>query len=385
MESISGLAQEATTGPVAFRLRTEDAVGSLSSTGEASPLAPAPPDSAPEAPALPPEPAPADPHPVFEQRPRSGARRGIATAVLAVACIAAAALTLHLLLASQDDFPAVIQPGQLISLNFPRAGSLTALAVNPGDHVTAGQVLARLNASSDAAAVSSAQAAVGTDKQELAAARAQAAAAAARAKAGGQPGSAPVDVGLASARLTQDNALLAQAQLALGQDTIRSPIAGIVVSVGGAVGDLVGPDGVQSSGGAAPITTQSSHFSLFPQSPSSPTGVRPTTNALVEVAGGPVQAEAQIPESAIAGLRPGRRAIVSVPALGTRYGAQLLRVVPNPVQVDSTVSYEALFALSGATSSLLPGMSADLALRPVPKTPPPASGHPRAGASHSAR
>jgi len=171
-------------------------------------------------------------------------------------------------------------------------------------------------------------------------------------------------VGQARARLAADQAWLAQTQSLLDQATIRSPVNGLVVNVIGAVGDLVGPAGVQAAGGAHPtMPLQRPTFSLFPQvSQGAAAGSRDVTPPLIQLAAGPTNVETQVPESAVRELRPGRRATVNVPALGARFGARLLRVVPVPVQADSGVSYNVLFTLLRPSPRVLPGMSADVTL-----------------------
>ena len=70
--------------------------------------------------------------------------------------------------------------------------------------------------------------------------------------------------------------------------------------------------------------------------------------------------DAQVPESAVGQMSPGRQATVTVPALGASFAARLLRVVPDPVQANGNVSYEVLFVLQHPSPHVLPGMSADV-------------------------
>jgi len=64
-------------------------------------------------------------------------------ALVAVAALTAAAITLHnLYFGPASTFAGAIEPARQIDLNFTQAGVLASVAVHPGDHVKAGQVLA---------------------------------------------------------------------------------------------------------------------------------------------------------------------------------------------------------------------------------------------------
>ena len=320
----------------------------------AAPSTPAEPNaSTPPAPPTAPSPP--------SHRPPRGRQIALAT-VLAIACVAAAVLSVRaFVLASTNRFAGVIQPAQSVSLNFAEIGHLSVLNVSPGDHVKAGQVLARLDplgAHAAALAASAAQAATAADQEALTAEHQNATAPAAVKQA---------RVGRTMAQLVADRAQLAQIRVALGEAAIRSPVNGMVTNVSGAVGDLVGPVGVQGASGGSqppqPAQTQAPSVSLFSQTPQrSATASRDTAAPLIQLAAGPMQAEAQLPESAVKQLRPGRGATVTVPALGTRSSARLLRVLPDPVQIDGNVSYGVLFSLRRTSAQVLPGMSADVTL-----------------------
>jgi multidrug efflux pump subunit AcrA (membrane-fusion protein) len=289
---------------------------------------------------------------------RHRGRQMTLTVLLALACAAGAVLSVRaFVLTSTNRFPAVIQPTQALSLDFPELGHLSSLSVRPGDHVRVGEILARLDpvgAHAEVLAATAAVAAVAADRETLTATRQDVTAQAAVEQA---------SVARAKARLAADQARLAQAQLALEQATIRSPVNGLVMNVSGEVGDLVGPVGVQMAGSAQPIVAQTPAFSPFPQaSQRSATATRGATTPLIQLAAGPIRVEAQVSESAVGGLRPGRRATVTVPALGASLGARLLRVVPDPVQTAGGVSYGVLFNLLRPSPQVLPGMSADVTL-----------------------
>lgn len=284
------------------------------------------------------------------------------TTLLALVCAAAAVVSIRAFVAaSANEFPGVIQPAQAISLDFSQIGYLADLRAFPGDHVRAGEVLGHLNLVGSHAlhlAAQAATAAVAAAQQDLAVAE--------------QTVTEPPVVRLAAIRrataaAAADQARVAQANAILEQATMRSPVNGLVVNVNGTTGDLVGPDGVQIDG-----TGQPSQPAQLAQTPSvspfssaarhSTTADRSLAGPLIQLAAGPTEMAAQVPESAVNGMRTGRRATVTVPALGASFSARLLRVVPDPVQVNGDVSYEVLFMLQRPSTRVLPGMSADVSL-----------------------
>jgi hypothetical protein len=141
-------------------------------------------------------------------------------------------------------------------------------------------------------------------------------------------------------------------------------VSGLVVNVSGAAGDLVGPEGVQIDGTAQPSQlAQTPGISLFsPASQHSTAASRSTTTPLIQLAAGPTEMDAQVPESAVANMRPGRPATVTVPALGASFSSRLLSVVPDPLQTNGEVSYEVVFVVQRPSPQVLPGMSADVTL-----------------------
>ena len=280
-------------------------------------------------------------------------------ALLALTCTVAAVVSIRVFVAaSTNRFPGAIEPAQTVSLDFSEMGYLSSLRVYPGDYIRRGEILARLNvvgANAVDMAAQAASAAVVADQQDVAVAQQQVTT---------TPAVKLAAVRRAQAQLASDEARLAQARAVLDQATIRSPVDGMVMQVNGAVGDLVGADGVQiASTGQPSQLAQTSDLSLSPQSSLHSAGPnRDNTGPLIELATGGTEMSAQVPESGVKELRPGRHATVTVPALGASFGARLLRVVPNPIQANGDVSYEALFVLLRPSSEVLPGMSADVTL-----------------------
>lgn len=322
--------------------------GAAQAVESLSPVAPAPDRSQP-------------PPPASRPHPSRGRRLQLTVSVLlALIAIAAAVLSIRAFVgASANQYPGVIQPTQAISLNFSQVGYLSSLTAQPGDHVRAGQVLARLGvigARAIGLTAQAAAAAVVADKQDLTVAE-QA--------VNSLPAVKLAGVRRAKAHLAADEARLAQAQLALDQSTITAPASGLILSVNGAVGDLVGPNGLQIDGSSQPsqLAQQIPTVSPFSQAPQHSTTANHVSNGpLIQLAAGSPEMAAQVPESAMKDMRPGRQATVDVPALGSSFGARLVRVVPAPVQQNGQVYYQVLFALQRPSGQVLPGMSADVTL-----------------------
>ncbi len=297
--------------------------------------------------------------PPTPRRPRRRRVQVTSTVVLALVCAGAAVVSIRAFVAaSPEGFPGVLQPAQAISLNFSELGYLSSLRAHPGDRVRAGEILARLNpvgAHALALEAQAATAAVAADQQDLVVAE-QAVI--------GPPAVRLAGVRRAKAQLAADQARVAQPRAILDQAAIRSPVNGLVVNVSGAMGELVGPNGVQIDGTDQPQpVTQAPSLSLFsPASRQTVVANRNTTSPLIQVAAGPTEMQAQVPESAVGGMRYGRAATVTVPALRASFRARLLRVVPDPAQTSGDVSYEVVFVLQHPSPQALPGMSANVTL-----------------------
>lgn len=103
-----------------------------------------------------------------ERKPVHLTRRQVALAlVVAVVGAGVAAYTIQEVRSSARTFPAIITSAQSADLNFPLTGKVTDILVRPGDHVEAGQVLARQdtevlqsNVAADTAIIQADQAAI---------------------------------------------------------------------------------------------------------------------------------------------------------------------------------------------------------------------------------
>jgi macrolide-specific efflux system membrane fusion protein len=135
-----------------------------------------------------------------------------------------------------------VQPAQRADLEFAVSGEVTAVLVDEGDTVTAGQALARVDDALLAAQVDAADSALD----------------AAQARHDDDTAAGATDTQLAAddAAVVSARSRLTSAQASLGHATLRATIAGTVVAVGLAVGDQVsGGDGSAPDDDTAPDAT----------------------------------------------------------------------------------------------------------------------------------
>ncbi len=232
------------------------------------------------------------------------------------------------------------------TLGFSSTGTVTELNVNPGDNVTPGQVLAKIDDSaaqdavdSAAQAVDSAQTAVDNAEAELAAtpsACPSAPAAGGRGPASAKPcatspaqrGSTGTDA-LLSAQQRLNNAELALTQAEAKRDgtVITAPIAGKVLSVSGSIG---------APGGA---------------------------NFLVLAGTSDVVVRAEFTEAEIAHLALKQTAKITLPdQAGTSYTGSVIQIDPAGTISARLVRYGALISFDKIPTDLLYGQSADVAV-----------------------
>ncbi len=112
----------------------------------------------------------AKPGPLAERPPdrRVGYRRRVAwAAILAVVGVIAGLYTLHAVNSAATSFPAVVTTSKVYDLNFAGTGKVTALLVDVGQKVSAGQVLARQDTTALAAQLAAVEGVVHADQQAV--------------------------------------------------------------------------------------------------------------------------------------------------------------------------------------------------------------------------
>ncbi|HEV7711827.1 MAG TPA: efflux RND transporter periplasmic adaptor subunit [Asanoa sp.] len=266
-----------------------------------------------------------------------------------------------------------VTPAQSYALGFATAGTVTALAVHPGDPVTKGQVLARIDDTDAKQKVDTAQAAADRAADALDAAKkpatddcatrgrtvesalrsaaptsspsasptptrtatphttptvtrpARPTTAPPSARGGGCTASGDDPVLRAQRQVSSANLALDQARDALAGTTIKAPVAGTVLSVAGAVGAEV------SSGG--------------------------TFVTLADPAG--MQVRASVPEADAGRLAVGQAATVTLPDRpGTPLDATVVQVDPVGTSDGTLVVFGARLAFAKAPTDLLVGQTA---------------------------
>jgi RND family efflux transporter MFP subunit len=132
-----------------------------------------------------------------------------------------------------------IEPAQKSDLTFTVSGTVTGVAATVGKKVAKGAVLATIDSTTLQTAVTTATASVTAAQQQLASVA----------------GSSTTQVAAAQAQLAAANTSLAQANDDLAAASLTAPFAGVVASVGMAVGDTVGSSGSNPNAASSSSTT----------------------------------------------------------------------------------------------------------------------------------
>lgn len=134
-----------------------------------------------------------------------------------------------------------VQPVSTRELAFSRAGTLISVNVKPGDSVTAGQVLAVIDAADAQQAVNEAEDALASAKQSLADAKAATASPQpTRGPGGSNPQSRSDGVYTAQTAVNKAQLALDKARRVLSGTQIAAPVAGKILKVSGKAGDATG-------------------------------------------------------------------------------------------------------------------------------------------------
>ncbi|WP_158298726.1 efflux RND transporter periplasmic adaptor subunit [Sphingomonas psychrotolerans] len=231
-------------------------------------------------------------------------------------------------------------------------GQLRQVLVAEGDHVQAGQIIARVDDSDARAALDRAIAAQAEARQTVAALgyqRRQAVATLARRQALSQRGfttkaaleESQAESGMLGARIAAAEAALSgatagvrAAHVMLDRYAIRAPFAGVVIEKNAEVGELVSP--ISAGGGFT----------------------RTGVVTLVDMAS--LQVEADVNEAYISGIRSGQRVVLTFDALpGERFEAAVSAIVPSADRNRATVRVNIAFVRRDPR--ILPQMAAKAA------------------------
>ena len=267
-------------------------------------------------------------------------------------------------------------------VNFAVAGKITAVPVQAGQTVTAGQTLATVDPAALVLTLSKAQA-------TLASAQAKLAADQAAYDAGGDsaPSDAQISSDTASVQSAFTDALNAQNDVT--NATLTAPIAGTVVAVNAAVGDTVSAgsstsgstastaatatnastsstgsgSGAGGGGGGQNSANQSSAQSSSAGSSSgSSTGSSTSSDQFVIQDLTSFQVAGTVTSADVSSVTPGMTAIVTPSSSATTVQGSVTSVNSIPTVTNGTAAFPVVVSITGSTDGLYSGVSATVAL-----------------------
>jgi multidrug efflux pump subunit AcrA (membrane-fusion protein) len=162
----------------------------------------------------------------------------------------------------------------------------------------------------------------------------------------------PGDLASAKAAVVQAQIQLAQARKALRETTLRAPVAGVVASVDGSVGDTVSASGSGSSSNASSDSAAAA---------SSDSSSSSSSSFITITAQNKLQVVAGFSEGDAASIAVGQPATATISALpGVTLAAKVIAIDSTATTVSNVVTYNVTFALTGTNPKLKPGMTADV-------------------------
>ncbi|MFI6002189.1 efflux RND transporter periplasmic adaptor subunit [Streptomyces sp. NPDC051366] len=266
------------------------------------------------------------------------------------------------------------------AVNFSTGGRLTEVDVKPGDKVTKGQLLGKVDATAATETLAQARAALTAAQANVTKAEAgQASSAPNTGSSSSRGGSAaapapaatptvdPAQLAKARAQLTQAQNAVDAAQRALDGTALKAPAAGTVASVSAKAGDTV--SGTSGSGGGSAGGNSGSGGNSASSSAGSSSSLAGFV-VLTNPSG--MQVTANFSEADALKLKPGQAATVTLNAMsGKVLNAQVLSVSSLPVSSGSSsgggnagggsaVQYAATLTLTSPTDDLRSGLSAGI-------------------------
>jgi multidrug efflux pump subunit AcrA (membrane-fusion protein) len=267
-----------------------------------------------------------------------------------------------------------LAPANQLELNFGTGGAVTKIYVNEGQHVSTGQLLARLDDSSAKVAVAQAQAnlASAQDQQASASSSTASTASTSSSSAGGSGGSSGSAVSAASATAAVDSAQLAlkSAEQALANTELRAPMAGTITSIAGAVGETVGSGSSTSSASGASPSSAPSSSGAAPGGSGSSSGAAGSATASTSSSAGFItlaqlhrlKMDVSVSEADIGKVKVGQPATVTVDAVpGLKLSGHVAAVgvlSSSSSSSSSAVSYPVTIVLDQGSTTARAGMSA---------------------------
>ncbi|MBN9188147.1 MAG: HlyD family efflux transporter periplasmic adaptor subunit, partial [Microbacterium sp.] len=230
-----------------------------------------------------------------------------------------------------------IEPAHQSQLSFVSPGTVSSVSVKVGDKVSAGEKLAAIDPASLQSDVTLAEA-------QVAEAQAQVSASA---------GGSATEEASAAAQLASAQAKLQSAQQALTAATLVSPIAGVVASVGVAVGDQVG--GSSSTGTSASRTATGS--------PGTGQTTTTATAAISVISTDSWIVNAAVGSSDLPSIKPGLQVQITPsgaqkPIFGTVSSAGIVA----SSSTGGAASFPVVIAVTGTPTGLYAGTSASVSI-----------------------
>ncbi|WP_246843106.1 efflux RND transporter periplasmic adaptor subunit [Allokutzneria sp. NRRL B-24872] len=228
-----------------------------------------------------------------------------------------------------------VQSASTVGVNFGTSGTVKKISVKVGDKVSAGQELARLDATALQSKVDQAAASVDAAQAALNAVKADDTATLAQRKS----------------QLTQAKAALTEAKANLSSSVLKAPAEGTVVSISGSVGNPAGSSsGGSSSGGSSSANSSSSSSS------SSTTSGFVVLSDLVNF-----QVKANIAEIDTSRLKVDQESTVTINALPDKqFPARVSQIDLTPTTSGNVVQYGVTLSLNQVPEGLKPGQSASV-------------------------
>jgi multidrug efflux pump subunit AcrA (membrane-fusion protein) len=239
-----------------------------------------------------------------------------------------------------------LQSGYTADADFATSGTVTEIDVKVGDAVTAGQTLAKLDATEANQQVKAAQSSLDAAEEDLADAK-EAAATTTTAPPGGQSQGSTQSVTSLQAKVDQAELSLQQAKNALSATVLTAPGAGTVTAITGSVGQQVGSSSAASSSSAKGSTSGSSTTSGF--------------ITLTDLAN--LVVKANVAEIDVSKVKAGQDASVTVNALpDTPIAAKVITADLTPTTTNNIVQFGVSLSLTQPPQGLRPGQSASVSI-----------------------
>jgi multidrug efflux pump subunit AcrA (membrane-fusion protein) len=247
-----------------------------------------------------------------------------------------------------------IQPAQRSDLNFGVTGQVTAVNVAVGQQVAAGQTLATLQSASLQAAVAQANSSLASAQSKLSSDQSN--------------GASATQVDADQASITAARNQVTNAQTALGEATMTSPIAGTVAAVNLTVGQQV-----SSGGSGSPASSSASGNAAGP----SGTGANPgggnnnlssssasnsTTAEIVVISTDSYLVDASVDDTEIGQLKDGEQAIITPDGSTTPVYGTVTSVAVMASGSSSVPSYPVTIGVTGNPPGLIAGAGASVSI-----------------------